>query len=190
MQTATADLRHGDALPTGAENITPANLRRCRDDERAAVLAVILAAAEAYRGVIPDDCWHEPYMSPQELDGEIAAGVELWGYEMDGVLLGVMGVQTVHGVDLIRHAYVLPGQQGRGIGAALIEHLRRRSTRRMLVGTWSAATWAIRFYQRHGFELVPAAQILALLRAYWNVSERQIETSVVLADASPGETGD
>jgi GNAT superfamily N-acetyltransferase len=190
MQTATTGPRHGDVSPTAAGDIAQANIRRCRDDERAAMLAIILAAAEAYRGVIPDDCWCEPYMSARELDDEIAAGVEFWGYEMDGVLLGVMGIQTVRGVDLIRHAYVLPGQQGRGIGAALIAHLRRRSTRRMLVGTWSAAAWAIRFYQRHGFELVPVAQMPALLRTYWNVSERQIETSVVLAGASSGKTGD
>lgn len=189
MQTATTDPHHGDVFPTAAGNTAQENLRRCRDGERAAMLAIIQAAAEAYRGVIPDDCWHEPYMSSQELDDEIAAGVEFWGCEMDGVLVGVMGVQTVRGVDLIRHAYVLPGQQGRGIGAALIAHLRRCSTRRMLVGTWSAATWAIRFYRRHGFELVPAAQVPALLRAYWNVPERQIETSVVLTDALYGEPG-
>jgi N-acetylglutamate synthase-like GNAT family acetyltransferase len=96
-----------------------------------------------------------------------------------------MGVQAVRDVDLIRHAYVLPGQQGRGIGAELITHLRCQSARRMLVGTWSAADWAIRFYQRHGFELVPATQAPKLLRAYWNISERQIETSVVLADVRP-----
>ncbi|KRE99565.1 GNAT family acetyltransferase [Frateuria sp. Soil773] len=150
------------------------------------MLAIIQAAAEAYRGVIPDDCWHEPYMSAKELDDEIAAGVEFWGYERNGTLAGVMGVQAVRDVELIRHAYVLPEWQGRGVGSALIGHLRRRGTRRTLVGTWCAATWAIRFYQRHGFERVPAAQAPALLRMYWNVPERQIETSVVL-DAAKRE---
>lgn len=168
------------------ETSTPTTLRRCRADERAAMLAIIQAAAEAYRGVIPDDCWHEPYMSAPKLDEEIAAGVEFWGCQMDGALIGVMGVQTVRGVDLIRHAYVMPGQQGRGIGAALIAHLRHRSTRRMLVGTWSAATWAIGFYRRNGFELASPAQVAPLLRTYWSVSERQIETSVVLVDTARG----
>lgn len=185
MQNAIIDPNQGEVSPTTTESVVPAIIRRCRDDERATILAIIQAAAEAYRGVIPDDCWHEPYMASRELDDEIAAGVEFRGYEMDGVLLGVMGVQTVRDVDLIRHAYVLPGQQGRGIGAELITHLRRKSARCMLVGTWSAADWAIRFYQRHGFELVPAAQAPMLLRVYWNISERQIETSVVLADVRP-----
>ena len=189
MRNATIDPRHGGVSPTASGNVAQANIRRCRDDERAAILAIIQAAAEAYRGVIPDDCWHEPYMPSRELDGEIAAGVEFWGCEMDGVLTGVMGVQAVRDVDLIRHAYVLPGQQGRGIGAGLIERMRRQSTRRMLVGTWSAAAWAIRFYRRHGFEPVPAAQVPMLLRAYWNISERQIETSVVLTAAASGEPG-
>ena len=180
MPTTATDPRH---VPPTADAPGQTNLRRCRDDERAAMLAIIQAAAEAYRGEIPDDCWHEPYMSAKELDDEITAGVEFWGYERDGVLAGVMGVQAVRDVELIRHAYVLPGWQGRGVGSALIGHLRRRGTRRTLVGTWSAATWAIRFYQRHGFEPVPVAQVPALLRTYWNVPERQIETSVVLAAA-------
>ena len=184
MRNAIIDPQ-GTVSPTAAGDVAPAIIRRCRDDERTTILAIIQAAAEAYRGVIPDDCRHEPYMASGELDDEIAAGVEFRGYEMDGVLVGVMGVQAVRGVDLIRHAYVLPGQQGRGIGAELIAHLRSQSVRRMLVGTWSAADWAIRFYQRHGFELVPATQAPKLLRAYWNISERQIEASVVLADVRP-----
>ncbi|MFC5435140.1 GNAT family N-acetyltransferase [Rhodanobacter umsongensis] len=189
MPTAIIDPPHSGVL-AAVETIAQASLRRCRDDERSAMLAIIQAAAEAYRGVIPDDCWREPYMSSQELDDEIAAGVEFWGCEMDGALTGVMGVQTVRGVDLIRHAYVLPGQQGRGTGTALIAHLRRRSARRMLVGTWSAADWAIRFYRRHGFEPVLPAQIPGLLRTYWSVPERQIEASLVLADASWAKPGD
>jgi GNAT superfamily N-acetyltransferase len=158
------------------------NVRPCRDDERVAIVAIVNAAAQAYRGVIPADRWHEPYMPPDELDREIADGVAVWGFEEDGVLVGVMGLQSVRDVDLIRHAYVLPGDQRRGVGAALLGHLRRRSARRMLVGTWAAAEWAIRFYQRHGFELVSPARKTTLLKTYWAVPERQIETSVVLAD--------
>lgn len=158
------------------------NIRPYRDDERAAILAIINAAAEAYRGVIPEDCWHEPYMPAQELAGEIAAGVAFWGYEADGALVGVMGIQPVRDVDLIRHAYVLPAHQRHGIGAALLQHLRRRSARRMLIGTWAAAEWAIRFYRRHGFEPVPPERKTALLKQYWTVPDRQIEASVVLSD--------
>jgi GNAT superfamily N-acetyltransferase len=157
-----------------------AAIRPCRDDERGAILEIVNAAAEAYRGVIPADRWHEPYMPAEELDGEIAAGVEFWGYEKDGVLLGVMGIQPVEDVVLIRHAYVLPERQGEGIGGALIEHLLGRATRRLLVGTWAAAEWAIRFYERHGFELIPREQVPGLLRTYWDIPERQVETSVIL----------
>ena len=153
------------------------HIRRCHEDERKEILAIVNAAAEAYRGVIPADRWHEPYMPAAELDDEIAAGVAFWGYEADGELLGVMGIQPVRDVDLIRHAYVTPASQGRGVGGALLEHLLASATRRVLVGTWAAAEWAIRFYRRHGFE--PAAQ--GLLRTYWAIPERQIETSVVLA---------
>ena len=157
------------------------SIRPCRDDDRAAILAIVNAAAEAYRGVIPADRWHEPYMPWDELASEIAAGVAFWGYEEDGRLTGVMGLQSVHDVDLIRHAYVLPSSQRRGIGGALLGHLRQLSTRPILVGTWEAADWAIRFYRRHGFELVAPARKALLLKAYWNVPDRQIEVSVVLA---------
>jgi GNAT superfamily N-acetyltransferase len=163
-------------------------IRRCRDDERGAILAIVNAAAEAYRGVIPADRWHEPYMAAAELDAEIAAGVAFWGYEDGGALVGVMGVQPVRDVDLIRHAYVAPERQGRGIGAALLEHLGRSTSRQVLVGTWAAAEWAIRFYRRHGFEPVPPARKAALLREYWTIPERQIETSVVLANPPVAET--
>ena len=158
------------------------NVRPCRDDDRAAILAIINAAAEAYRGVIPDDQWHEPYMPPDELDGEIAAGVKFWGHEEDGVLVGVMGFQSMRDVDLIRHAYVLPSSQQRGVGSALVRHLRQLSTRRLLVGTWAAAEWAIRFYRRHGFEMVSRARKSVLIKTYWTIPDRQIETSVVLAN--------
>jgi GNAT superfamily N-acetyltransferase len=157
-------------------------IRPCRDDERNAILAIINAAAEAYRGVIPADRWHEPYMTARELDDEIAAGVRFWGYEADGDLIGAMGVQALRDVDLIRHAYVLPDKQRRGVGAALLEHLRGASDRRLLVGTWAAADWAIGFYRRHGFELVAPEQKNALLRTYWTIPERQVQTSVVLAN--------
>jgi GNAT superfamily N-acetyltransferase len=156
-------------------------IRQCRDDERAAILKIVNAAAEAYRGVIPADRWHDPYMGPAELAGEIAAGVVFWGYEADAALVGVMGIQPVGDVDLIRHAYVLPGSQRRGVGAALLAHLRGLTGRRMLVGTWAAAAWAVSFYGRNGFELVTPEQKSALLRTYWTIPERQIETSVVLA---------
>src|SRR3954471_4280309 len=160
-------------------------IRPCRDDERASILEIVNAAAEAYRGVIPADRRHDPYMAADELDAEIAAGVGFWGYEEGvGELAGVMGVQPVRDVELVRHAYVAPGRQRRGIGGALLEHLLARSSRRVLVGTWAAAEWAIRFYRGHGFERVAPDEKSALLRSYWTIPERQIETSVVLARPS------
>ena len=163
------------------------DIRRCREDEKAAILAIVNAAAEAYRRVIPADCWHSPYMRPDELDGEIAAGVTFWGHERDSALVGVMGLQSVRDVDLIRHAYVLPDRQRHGIGAALLRALRRQSTQPILVGTWAAADWAIRFYRRHGFELVSPVCKTMLLNTYWSIPERQIETSVVLANPPVSE---
>jgi GNAT superfamily N-acetyltransferase len=158
------------------------SIRLCRDDERTAILEIVNAAAEAYRGVIPADRWHEPYMDSAELDSEIADGVVFWGYEADGTLVGAMGIQPVRDVDLIRHAYVLPASQRHGVGGALLRHLRGLSARRMLVGTWAAAHWAVRFYQRNGFELVSPEGKASLLEAYWKIPSRQIETSVVLAN--------
>jgi GNAT superfamily N-acetyltransferase len=157
-------------------------IRLCRTDEHPIILEIVNAAANAYRGVIPDDCWHEPYMPYSELEAEMAAGVTFWGYEIDNVLVGVMGIQPVREVDLVRHAYVRPPRQRRGVGAELLGHLRSLSSRRMLVGTWAAATWAIRFYRQHGFELVPFQQKTPLLKTYWSVPKRQIEASVVLAN--------
>jgi GNAT superfamily N-acetyltransferase len=156
-------------------------IRPCREDERDAIFEIVNAAAEAYRGVIPGDRWHEPYMPMAELEGEIAAGVAFWGYEDDGALLGIMGIQPVRDVDLIRHAYVIPGNQGRGVGGALLEHIMRAAERRVLVGTWATAEWAIRFYRKHGFVQVTPEQKDHLLRTYWSIPERQVETSVVLA---------
>jgi GNAT superfamily N-acetyltransferase len=157
------------------------SIRPCRDDERDAILAIVNAAAEAYRGVIPPDRWHEPYMSSEELAGEVEAGVEFWGYEEDGELVGVIGIQALSDVDLIRHAYVSPSRQRGGIGGALLQHVSRAATRRILVGTWAAADWAIGFYRRHGFELLSRERATELLRTYWTIPDRQIETSVVLA---------
>jgi GNAT superfamily N-acetyltransferase len=152
-------------------------IRRC--DDLPAILSIVNAAAVAYRGVIPEDRWHEPYMEMAELEGEVAAGVAFWGLEEDGSLLGVMGIQPVRDVTLIRHAYVVPSAQGRGVGGALLSDLVARGSGQLLVGTWAAATWAIRFYERHGFVAVddPAT----LLRRYWSIPARQAETSVVLA---------
>jgi GNAT superfamily N-acetyltransferase len=166
------------------------SIRPCRDNDRAAILAIINAAAEIYRGVIPADRWHEPYMPQDELDSEIAAGVVFWGYEEHGGLAGVMGFQPVRDVDLIRHAYVLPSRQGYGLGGALLQQLRQLSTRRILVGTWEAAHWAIRFYRRHGFVVVSPACKKALLETYWNIPERQVEVSVVLASPPIEEARD
>jgi GNAT superfamily N-acetyltransferase len=157
-------------------------IRPCRELERPRILEIVNCAAEAYRDVIPSDRWHEPYMPPDELDQELSAGVRFWGYEVDGSLVGVMGIQQVLDVELIRHAYVLPGSQGHGVGGALLEHLQRLCTQRMLVGTWAAAEWAIRFYRRHGFQLVAPERTASLLKAYWTIPDRQIATSVVLAN--------
>lgn len=156
-------------------------IRQCADADVPAIEAIVNEAAEAYRGIIPADRWHEPYMPRAELEGEIAAGVDFWGFEESGRLVGVMGLQAVRDVTLIRHAYVLPGRQGEGIGSALIDHLLARTETRLLVGTWAAAQWAIRFYERHGFLLVSAAEKDRLLDAYWTIPDRQRETSVVLA---------
>jgi GNAT superfamily N-acetyltransferase len=165
----------------------PDALRRLDDSEQAGVLAIVNAAAEAYRGVIPADRWHEPYMSAAALEGELAAGVEFWGIEDgSGALAGVMGIQAVRDVDLIRHAYVRPGLQGGGIGRRLLEALTSKAERPLLVGTWAAAEWAIRFYERNGFELVPPEEKDRLLATYWDIPERQVATSVVLAHRPSG----
>ncbi len=155
-------------------------IRRCRDDERDAILEIVNDAAEAYRGVIPADRWHDPYMSGDELDRELVAGVVFWGHDREGRLDGVMGIQPVADVDLIRHAYVRTDRQGEGIGGALLAHLQSGATRPVLVGTWADATWAIRFYQRHGFVQASPDRTRELLTTYWSIPERQIETSVVL----------
>ena len=157
------------------------SIRPCRDDERDVILAIVNAAAEAYRNVIPADRWHDPYMPRAELDGEIAAGVAFWGYDDDDGLVGVMGVQPVRDVELIRHAYVDPARQRGGVGGALLEHLIATAVQPLLVGTWAAAEWAIRFYERHGFVRVSSRRKTELLQRYWTIPDRQVETSVVLA---------
>ena len=146
--------------------------------------AVINEAAEAYRGVIPADRWHEPYMSRGELGEEIAQGVEFWCLEEEGELLGVMGVQDRGDVALIRHAYVRPDRQGKGIGSELLAYLEGLTYKPILVGTWADARWAIGFYERNGYRLVMPAEKDRLLRKYWSIPERQVETSVVLANAA------
>ncbi len=158
-------------------------MRLCDAGDRAAIAAIINRAAERYRGIIPADRWHEPYMSDVELDREIASGVVFHGLEEEGRLLGVMGIQQVADVHLIRHAYVLPEVQGRGVGGRLLQHLVAACPTRILVGTWAAAGWAIAFYQRHGFVMADACEAPRLLRRYWDIPERQIETSVVLTQS-------
>lgn len=155
-------------------------MRPCTAEDRPVIAAIINEAAERYRGAIPADCLHEPYMSRAELESEIAAGVNFWGWEERGELIGVMGIQRVLDATLIRHAYVRKAHQGRGIGGALLEWLEQQATGPLLIGTWAAAEWAIRFYQGHGFRLVPAAEKNRLLDTYWTIPDRQRDASVVL----------
>jgi len=158
-------------------------IRPCRPGETGEILEVINDSAKAYRGVIPPDCLKDPYMPREELETDIAAGVVFWGWEEAGKLLGVMGLQHIPDVSLMRHAYVRTEARGRGIGRALIERLKRETGRPALVGTWAAAVWAVRFYERNGFHLLPREEGWGLLRRYWSIPARQTETSVVLADA-------
>ena len=159
-------------------NQTSSAIRRLSTAELPVVLDIINAAANRYSGVIPTDCYHEPYMTPDELKREMSA-MEFYGWIEDGKMAGVAGFQPVADVTLIRHAYVLPEHQRKGIGTRLLDHLKNLTkTRRLLVGTWAAATWAVGFYQKYGFELLPEKD--ELLARYWKISLRQIETSVVL----------
>lgn len=158
-------------------------LRPCRADESDAILGIINDAAEAYRGIIPADRWHDPYMSREALLAEIADGVQFWGAD-DGALVGVMGIQDRGDVALIRHAYVRTRARRGGIGSALLRHIEGLTPKPILIGTWAAAEWAINFYRQHGFRLVGPAEKDALLARYWRIPARQVETSVVLASAS------
>jgi GNAT superfamily N-acetyltransferase len=149
-------------------------------DSFSGILEIVNDAATAYRGVIPADRWHEPYMPDEALRAEMDAGVVFWGFEEEGRLLGVMGLQYVQDVALIRHAYTRSAVRGRGIGGALLEHLKREAKAPLLVGTWKAATWAVRFYEKRGFILTSDTEKRRLLGRYWNIPERQVEESVVL----------
>jgi len=157
-------------------------IRRCIDEDFETIFLVINEAAQVYKGVIPADRWKEPYMSKTELEHEIRDGVRFWGYEENGNIVGVMGIQDLGVVSLIRHAYVRTTKQNQGIGKKLLSYLCGQATRPVLVGTWAAATWAIRFYEKHGFKQVTKETKDRLLRRYWSIPERQVETSVVLAD--------
>jgi GNAT superfamily N-acetyltransferase len=157
-------------------------IRRCDDLDFELIWAIINDGAQAYKGIVPADCWTEPYMSREKLRYEIDGGVMFWGYEDSGMLLGVMGLQRVKDVTLIRHAYVRTSSQKRGIGAHLLSHLQELANGPVLIGTWADAVWAIRFYEKYGFQVVGPREKTRLLKKYWTVPERQIETSVVLAD--------
>ena len=156
-------------------------IRRCDDRDFELVWTIINDAASVYKGAIPEGSWTDPYMSRENLRHEIGAGVVFWGYEEGGTLTGVMGIQDVKDVTLIRHAYVRTGSQERGIGGKLLSHLRGMAKAPLLIGTWADAVWAICFYEKHGFETVSPGEKDRLLRKYWTIPERQIETSVVLA---------
>ena len=156
-------------------------IRECLEDDFEAIYEIINDAAQAYRGIIPPDRWHDPYMPREELLEEISSGVVFLGYEKEGELVGVMGTQDLQDVTLIRHAYVRTAHRNQGIGGELLGQIMDRATRPVLIGTWAAAFWAIRFYERHGFTVVSPAEKERLLRKYWSLPDRQIVTSVVLA---------
>jgi N-acetylglutamate synthase-like GNAT family acetyltransferase len=156
------------------------SIRKCTESDFESIYEIVNDAAQAYRGIIPEDRWKEPYMPREELRHEIDAGVRFWGEEQDGTLSGVMAIQPVLDATLIRHAYVRTALRNRGIGGRLLAHLVAQAEGPLLVGTWAAATWAIGFYQRHGFRLATPQEKDRLLRKYWSIPERQIETSVVL----------
>ena len=157
-------------------------IRRCDDRDFDLIWNIINDGSLAYKGIIPEDRWTEPYMSRSHLSHEIGDGVVFWGYQESGTLEGVMGIQQVQDVTLIRHAYVRTGSQHRGIGTHLLTHLRKLIEGPVLIGTWADAAWAIRFYEKNGFQIVRPEQKDRLLKRYWTIPERQIETSVVLAD--------
>ena len=157
-------------------------IRKCMKDDLPTMYAIINDAAQAYKGFIPNDCWHDPYMPFNELKHEIKEGVVFWGIEEDGDLVGVMGIQDRGNVTLIRHAYVRTKRQKSGIGTHLLHHLESMTTKPILIGTWVDATWAIRFYKRNGYSSLSRIETERLLKTYWNIPTRQIATSVVLAN--------
>lgn len=158
-------------------------IRPCEETDLENMFLIVNDAAVAYRGVIPEDCWHEPYMTMEELAHEIRDGVMFWAWEEDGELQGVMGIQDRGPITLIRHAYVRTERRNSGIGTKLLRRLEQMTEKPILIGTWLAATWAIRFYKKNGYHALSRAETDALLRQYWRISERQIVTSIVLADA-------
>ncbi|MCL6472268.1 MAG: GNAT family N-acetyltransferase [Firmicutes bacterium] len=158
-------------------------IRQCDDMDFEAIYSIVNDAAQAYKGVIPEDRYSEPYMSREKLRYEIKDGVVFWGYEEGGKLVGVMGIQHVEDVTLIRHAYVKTSRRKQGIGGKLLEFLRTQTDRPILIGTWADASWAISFYKKHGFSLVSIEEKNRLLKKYWSIPDRQVETSVVLAEA-------
>jgi len=158
-------------------------IRRCTESDLDGMYAIINDAAQAYKGLIPDDRWHEPYMPMEELEDEIRDGVEFWGLEDDCELAGVMGIQDRGGVTLMRHAYVRTARRKRGIGTRLLRHLEGLTHKPILIGTWTAAIWAVRFYEKNGYTSLSRVETERLLRLYWNIPERQIAMSVVLANA-------
>ncbi len=157
-------------------------IRQCKSEDFQRIWEIINDAAIAFKGVIPDDRWHYPYMTQEELRDQIDDGVDFWGYEENGSLIGVMGIQNVQDVTLIRHAYILTAKRSSGIGSALLKFLLTKTDRPVLMGTWAAADWAVRFYEKNGFRMVFEEQKNALLWKYWKIPKRQIETSVVLVD--------
>ena len=156
---------------------------KCDQKDFNEIYEIINDAAMAYRGIIPADRWHEPYMSEEELKRQIDEGVQFWCYAEGGKILGVMGIQFKEDVTLIRHAYVRTTKRNSGIGSKLLEHLYAISRTPVLIGTWADAKWATEFYQKHGFRLLPKEEKNNLLRKYWTIPVRQIETSVVLASS-------
>jgi len=157
-------------------------IRRCDNSDFEIIYEIINDSAQAYKGVIPTDLWEEPYMSKDELRHEIGEGVLFWGYEESGKLVGVMGIQHVQDVALIRHSYIRTMNRNKGIGSKLVSYLSKQTARPILIGTWTDAVWAIRFYEKHGFRLATQEEKNRLLKKYWSISQRQIEASVVLAD--------
>jgi GNAT superfamily N-acetyltransferase len=157
-------------------------IRKCTEHDLSVIYEIINDAAQAYKGVIPVDRWHEPYMPIEELKREIDDGVEFWGYEESGSLMGVMGLQDRGDVHLIRHAYVYTRSQNRGIATKLLRHLERMTDKPILIGTWADATWAIRFYEKNGYRPLSRSETERLLKKYWKIPERQVATSVVLAN--------
>ncbi len=157
-------------------------IRSCTQADFSAILAIIIDAAGKYKGVIPSECWHEPYMTAEQLKKEMDSGVVFYGYEENGKLVGVMGLQEFPEVTLIRHAYVLTALQGKGIGGKLLKHLLAMTKKPVLIGTWRDTDWSIKFYEKHGFRVLQKRDINEQLRQYWNITDAHRDNSVVLAD--------